>query len=440
MRSSHNGILRGTSSPLLVPAKRNSSTRSLVGSLLSYPAVSAPWLSHRGEPWRARGSVPNMLLLGVDMGRLRSLDGLRGLASLAVVFTHVMLTSELFAAAALRGENRLVAGSWGWLITYTPLHLFWDGTAAVAIFFVLSGLVLTLPVIRTQGLKFSWRVYYPKRLLRLYLPTWAAVIFGTGLALLIPRLAGVDLGSWLSSRPDPSPAGIMRDLVLISGASDVISPLWTLPGEVLFSLLLPVYIAFVVFFPRGWVAKVVVVLAAIGFGSVTGTESLVYMATFAVGCLLAKELPRINAAAASVRPSWWTVAGVITALLLSVRWFVLAMDGSAAALSAGRVLVVIGAASAVAMAAFCPPLTRILSSKPLAALGTISFSLYLVHEPIVLAMSFLFGTPYSWLAIPVSILVAAVFYRFVERPSHQLSIAVGKRIASRHESTGATVL
>ncbi|MET0990533.1 MAG: acyltransferase family protein, partial [Glaciihabitans sp.] len=159
------------------------------------------------------------------------------MASLAVVFTHVMLTSELFAGAALRGEMNAVPGSWEWMVTYTPLHLFWDGTAAVAIFFVLSGLVLTLPVLRFGAGKFSWRAYYPKRVLRLYLPVWGAVLFGTLLAVVVPRVNHSSVGSWLGSRPDPTPLGALEDAILIFGPSDVISPLWTLQWEVLFSLL-----------------------------------------------------------------------------------------------------------------------------------------------------------------------------------------------------------
>lgn len=368
------------------------------------------------------------------MGRLRSLDGLRGLASLAVLLAHIMYTSNVFAHAALRSERVPEVGSWQWLLTHTPLHLFWDGTAAVAIFFVLSGVVLTLPVLRAKE-KFAWKVYYPKRILRLYLPVWAVVALGTLLAVLVPRMSDPALGSWLTSRPDPMPLGVVKDLILITGPSDVISPLWTLQWEVLFSLLLPAYIAFVVLLPKWWAAKVVGVFILITAGALTMTESVVYMGTFAVGCLLAAFLPKIAAIAAGIGPRVWLMLGVGVALLLTAKWFVMSLDGSDQLLAGARVVVVAGAAAAVLLAAFWPSAIRLLESRPIAWLGTISFSLYLVHEPILLATSYLLGSPFSWIAGPVSLAIAAVFYRFIERPSHRLSIAVGKRIAQRSTVT-----
>ncbi|PRY64642.1 peptidoglycan/LPS O-acetylase OafA/YrhL [Glaciihabitans tibetensis] len=372
------------------------------------------------------------------MDRLISLDGLRGVASLVVVFTHIMLTSELFAGVALRGESGPPPYSLQWMITYSPLHLFWDGTAAVAIFFVLSGLVLTLPVLRAGVRGFSWRVYYPKRLLRLYLPVWVAVLFGTVLATVVPRVADGSLGSWLSSRPDPSMVGILKDLALIGGPSDVISPLWTLQWEVLFSLLLPAYIAFVVVLPKWWIAKLLAVICIVGIGAVTGTESVVYMATFAIGCLFAKALRRIAAFVAVLRTWTWVALAAAIATMMSLRWIVLAFDGSEFLLSLARIFVIIGAAGAVLLAAFWPRAVRLLQSPVVTALGLISFSLYLVHEPIVLAICYLFGSQFSWFAAPVSIAAAFAFYKLVERPSHRLSVAVGKTVSRRITVRGIT--
>ena len=65
-------------------------------------------------------------------------------------------------------------------------------------------------------------------------------------------------------------------------------------------------------------------------------------------------------------------------------------------------------------------------------LGKISFSLYLVHEPIVVSMTLLVGpAPFLLvliLALPASLLVAAAFYRLIEVPALRLSRELGRRM------------
>ena len=68
--------------------------------------------------------------------RYPQLDSLRGLAALTVVFEH-----------CLRIDPWLLQGISPWLewaAQSTPLHILWAGGNAVLLFFVLSGLVLTL--------------------------------------------------------------------------------------------------------------------------------------------------------------------------------------------------------------------------------------------------------------------------------------------------------
>lgn len=100
--------------------------------------------------------------------RAHSLDGLRGVASLVVVLHHAMLAIPLFASAVF--DDQAPAASLGWLV-YSPLHALWAGSEAVYVFFVLSGLVLMLPILGRPN--FDWRAYYPSRLIRLYLPVFA---------------------------------------------------------------------------------------------------------------------------------------------------------------------------------------------------------------------------------------------------------------------------
>lgn len=46
----------------------------------------------------------------------------------------------------------------------SPLHALWEGKGAVYIFFVLSGIVLTLPAVKARqagNTDYSWRAFYP---------------------------------------------------------------------------------------------------------------------------------------------------------------------------------------------------------------------------------------------------------------------------------------
>lgn len=102
--------------------------------------------------------------------RVSSLDGVRGLAAVVVLLHHAIaslgpLGDVYFSRPAPAGLE--------WLVN-SPLHLIWAGPEAVYVFFILSGVVLTLPALRRR---YEWKSYYPARLLRLYIPVLAAIAF-----------------------------------------------------------------------------------------------------------------------------------------------------------------------------------------------------------------------------------------------------------------------
>jgi len=94
--------------------------------------------------------------------RLAYLDGLRGWMALVVVLTH-LLASWLFFPPQMKA----IGATWLHdLIRWTPIGPMLDGFQAVYIFFFISGLAISYPILRSQKpFRTIWRmaVYrYPR--------------------------------------------------------------------------------------------------------------------------------------------------------------------------------------------------------------------------------------------------------------------------------------
>lgn len=386
--------------------------------------------------------------------RLRTLDGMRGIAALVVLFHHSLLMLPTLASPYYQGGPISSPARCEWWLIHTPLHALWDGQGAVYIFFVLSGIVLALPVLRAvnsghPGTSYSWRAFYPQRLIRLYVPVWAAVMFAVATFFIVPRV-GEAASDWIRERPtEVSLIAFLKDMTLVLGNGGLASPLWSLRFEILFSLALPVYIWLARKRTGLLVPKLVASLLVVSLGGYLDNTSLLYFPMFMVGVLAAEELPRLRKIAENIeamrRPTlvWWAFLGT-GLVLLNTRWFVLlaAPPPNLANLTSGMMLT--GASFIVFVSIGCPPARRILESRAVQWLGTISFSLYLIHEPIVVASGYFFGPDRIPIAIVVavslSLMLAPFFYKYVENPSHRLAKRVRQRATSKStERAGITL-
>jgi peptidoglycan/LPS O-acetylase OafA/YrhL len=357
--------------------------------------------------------------------RVRSLDGLRGLAALVVVFHHSLLTGRTLAGAYDGSPGRRFP-SLDWWLTYTPLHVVWAGQEAVIVFFILSGFVL---VRATERLSFSWPAYYASRLVRLYLPVWAALGLGALLFELVPRTVSPHASWWLNVHAQPlTTAWFVHDAVIVHGTNWLVSPLWSLKWEVLFSLLLP--LAALGASRHKWAAIVQAgaLVAMIGVGTQTGHPNMVYLPMFGIGALMARRRSSLEVWAGRLSErSWWLFAAAAV-LLVTSSWTLHDPFGSWFV-----PLETIGAALVVFVFAFWSRV-RAVAEKPRAQwLGKRSFSLYLVHEPIVVSVALLLGATASpWLtlliAVPASLVAAHLFFVCLERPSHLAARALSRAI------------
>lgn len=128
------------------------------------------------------GALTTTPTAGMAAGsRVRSLDGLRGAGALVVVITHALVVIPSLSLMYVAADGQQLAspefGSMEWWLYSTPLRLIWGGHEAVLVFFVLSGIVLTAPLVTHGRHGRAWLGYYLRRLCRLYVPVWASLIW-----------------------------------------------------------------------------------------------------------------------------------------------------------------------------------------------------------------------------------------------------------------------
>jgi peptidoglycan/LPS O-acetylase OafA/YrhL len=334
-------------------------------------------------------------------GRRRALDGLRGVAALVVVVHHTLMVSPTFMAAYTGAPRGAVPR----LLVDTPLRVLWAGDAAVAVFFVLSGYVLAVSAARA-----SWLSYYPRRLMRLYLPVWGATVLALAALAAFPRFADSGRSTWVDGQSVSVTTGSMLRTLSLWAPDNLIAPLWSLRWEVLFSLLLPLYVAIAQRMRRLALGPALaVLLGGIAAGVAFRIEALQYVPLFLIGVLMADREVELTARLTGWDRSRRLLACVGALVLLSSHMYP---------------LVAAGAGLAVLLAFACHEVTAVLSRRLPLWLGRISYSLYLVHIIVVLAAASvvpLTAPMLLLLTIPASLGLAVVFHRYVEEPSQKLA-------------------
>lgn len=222
-------------------------------------------------------------LAPVPTSRLTSLDGLRGVAALVVMFHHLYLVAVPSFVAAGGSQP----GSVYWWVSQTPLKIFTAGSEAVLVFFVLSGLVVALPALRKS--QFSWAGFFSGRIVRIYLPAWASLAIGTALIWLLPRdLGAVTPGAWVttSNAVSTTPASLLNRMSLTAASYGVNNVLWTLRWELAFSVLLPLFVAVAYLVRRHWMLALCAAFALSLLGLLANIDALRYLPVFFVGTLI----------------------------------------------------------------------------------------------------------------------------------------------------------
>ncbi|GAA3633995.1 acyltransferase [Microlunatus ginsengisoli] len=346
---------------------------------------------------------------------------------------HIVI-SDASAGRVYKLDHNAPMSTWAYALNYTPLRVAWAGSEAVVVFYVLSGFVLALPFARSRGP--SWRVFYPRRLIRLYVPAIASLIFAWITTLIVHRRIISGGSPWLNHHAS-EPTGPMQILLgssLMAGWGGLNTSLWSLRWEVMFSLLLPIFLILAAWCSRWDLGKAVVVLLFCAAWPLVGWfyPDLVYISVFSLGVLMAYNLDALSNAASRIPPFAWGIVVTASIVLLTNSWIVAGVDLNNPARRAWIAIASIGAAGLVWVAIGCRAARRLLSHRSIAWLGGISFSLYLTQEPVVVGLAFVSGGRIPlWLEVPLAfvaaVLVGWIFYRLVERPSHRFARAWGSK-------------
>jgi peptidoglycan/LPS O-acetylase OafA/YrhL len=360
--------------------------------------------------------------------RLSYLDGLRALAAFYVVLFHAALG---FPRGELEGAWRILR------------RLLAFGHEAVAVFIVLSGYCLMLPVVNGGGdrLPRSVSSFIGRRAFRILPPYYVTVALCLLLIAVVPELGQPGSGTiWDDSLPGLEWGAVVSHLVLLHNwvprwAFQIDGPLWSVATEWQIYFFFPLLL--LPLWRRSGAVACIAAAAAVGYAPLLFARAPAnaaipwYLALFALGMVAA-------AIVHSQRP-------LERALKSRVNWRVvsLALWAGCAVFGLGFGAVffrwkpltdpLVGAATAALLVHLGVTLERggrggliaLLESGPVASVGRYSYSLYLTHLPILalthvaLVRLELSAPVHALMLLAVgtlaSLAIAFVFYLLVER-------------------------
>ena len=336
--------------------------------------VTTPAGAHTTTPARAGKPATAAPPAATARARLVGLDGIRGLAALYVVFNHIFLRAFP-----------------GYPVDHAPFWAAWFiyGRFAVVVFIVLSGFSLTVSPVRS-----GWRLgptsrFAYRRAWRILPPYWSALVFSLLMTWFVLAQPG-----W----PVPHGKSVVVYGLLIQDAVDAPIPnraFWSIAIEAQLYVVLPLLLLLVRrISAMAMVATVAAIVVTVGVlaphvaimntALVRFTPDLAVL--FAIGVMAAGVV-----GASERRKSWpwhWLALCAAAPVVALIAW-----KGSVWTIdNLFWVDLAWGPAIGCLLAAVATdrprPLVRVLDTRPLRSLGSFSYSLYLTHAPIVIAVSY----------------------------------------------------
>jgi peptidoglycan/LPS O-acetylase OafA/YrhL len=336
------------------------------------------------------------------LGRVAYVDGLRALAALMVLADHAV------------GHTTLPSAGW------TPLaHALREGAHGVDLFFVLSGFCLSYPLLhrlRTAGIAaFELPRYAAKRIVRIVPPYYAAlVLFLVAAAAL--TFAHVPLPAGMNTLPLSGWDVLKQALFLDWHTNFLNASFWTLAVEFRWYFVFPIALLLWIRAPR--------VFLAIAAGSAilyTFTRLHVPDVGVLLPFLLGIVAADFYARGRKLERGFWLLVPAFIVVGVLAEPFVWMPSPYGVE---NATFVQTSPAWQIAMFAFVVLagnigwLRSVLSVRPLVAIGTASYSIYLVHEPVASFFQEHVLWPGPWRLIGAygtAVLAGLVFWFLFER-------------------------
>lgn len=288
--------------------------------------------------------------------RIAHVDGLRGIAVLAVVAVHAAAHSRLPSSG---GDSPIA-------------FILRNGCHGVDLFFVLSGFCLAYPPLshlHAEGrTRFNIAGYGARRAVRILPPYYAAI----GVLWLLAMSLGwahVVLPQSMDSAA-AAPRGILNQMLFI-GHSYLAAPFWTLAIEFRWYFIFPLVLW--VWTRSRSLFALIAVTSLIFSGGPLRSIDLFFLPTFMLGIVAADVYIRKSRTARLALIAFPPSLAVALASTAHGGWY---WTGAGPYWGISMFFLVVAAgASGV--------LRRLLSSRALIYIGVTSYGIYLVHEPIV---------------------------------------------------------
>ncbi|MBI4936272.1 MAG: acyltransferase [Actinobacteria bacterium] len=358
-----------------------------------------------------------------------SLDGMRGLCIAAVVLFHVCAVSGLD----------------GW---------FRGGFIGVSVFFTLSGFLITSLLLREHGDTgtIRLRTFWARRIRRLWpasLLVVLAVVVLSAAGTLSARTSDAVAATWNVTKWHVIAGGEEHLLQTIVGP---LGPTWSLAVEEQFYIVLALLLVLAIRSRNthavlAVVSVVGIVVPLILSNSISDWQptlefhTVLRMPELFAGVLLAVWMrsgraprPGVGVADAMAASGAAVLVGLFLFADYTPPWL---LRGGYSLVAVTTVAIIVGLLQHGHVA-------RLFGAVPLRPLGLISYSLYLVHWPIVSVLSAhrggLDGVSLMLVMLTVSLLVAVVLHLAVERPIRRMATPDLPTIAAGFGAVGAVTL
>lgn len=366
------------------------------------------------------------------MSKINAAESIRGLACMAVVFSHLSLTFAPFLhnyEKLKSSDNSII--DW---IYHSPFGFLFSGTGAVFVFFVLSGYVLSYAILSKKDIPLKIKSMSLKRYPRLAIPAGISCLIAFFI-LSIPVDTSSILGNWMQKYGASDPVflnAIYEGFVgsFLFGYINTNWVLWTMQIELigsflLFALLYVYYLNKRLFVPVALIAPLPFILISPTF--MLGMFAFIFGALFylygrKISTPISITFLLIGLYFAGIHST--SNSYTLFTSILGTKTYVL--------------LNFLAGIFIVYSVLMNETLSKILDKKALVKLGSLSFSIYLLHIPLIYiiavpSFNIILDLSNNYVVSAISssiilIIITLFFSHFYSKYIDQLSIKVANKV------------